>query len=743
MPTDSTVQDLNELYTKARSARAVLEPVWQMNMAYFANEQWLAWNGNRLYRPEVPRNRILVTDNRITPAIRKEIARMTKQQPVFTVTPNTADEQDTNAAELGETVMRDLYKRLKLAATVGTALRWSRVCCAGFLKVFWDSTVGESTEVLVSQANGNIIQNPQTGAPLRPGDMPEMQQMPGVVVRVVSQGEICVEARSPFQMFPDPLVENFQDAEWLVEESVKSPDYVQRRYGVTLQPDTAAAPGFNGIGTGMMAMGRARYMGVRVREYWCKPNPNSPGGKRVVWALQTTKNRTTTGQILYEDDQPFDCQPYIMFSAVPVPGRLWPMSVVELLRGPQTELNKVESQIAENRSRVGNPTLLASKQAVRDPQKFVQSANQPGGVLFYDDVGSPNAKPDILPAPPLPDYVIQTITNILGSIEDISGQHEVSSAQVPPGVTAASAINLLQEADDTMLGPDMADFEQQLGYLGSKMLSLVARYYTDARTIRVAGDNGSWQIFDFRGAMLRDNTHVEVQAGSAFPQSKAAKQAWIQDLLTFLVQSGNPPQGRELAQFLSDSEIGGAERLVEAYTINEQQINRENVLLSQGQLFGINPYDDDQAHIDGHQDFQKSARYPQLPEQTQANIEGHVEMHKTRIEQQQAAAQAAAAPPPGQPGAPQPGGQLQLQMAAAQEQPPTAGQQFALSGPPPDPMAAAQGQQQLVAGAQQAGFQQAAQEQSQRHAEQLHQQRMQHAEDAHRARMAQSNSRGR
>ena len=38
MPTDSTVQDLNELYTKARSARAVLEPVWQMNMAYFANE---------------------------------------------------------------------------------------------------------------------------------------------------------------------------------------------------------------------------------------------------------------------------------------------------------------------------------------------------------------------------------------------------------------------------------------------------------------------------------------------------------------------------------------------------------------------------------------------------------------------------------------------------------------------------------------------------------------------------------
>jgi flagellar biosynthesis GTPase FlhF len=425
----------------------------------------------------------------------------------------------------------------------------------------------------------------------------------------------------------------------------------------------------------------------------------------VVWAAK---------QILEVDDHPFDPIPYVMLSGIPLPGRLWPMSLVDLLRGPQTELNKLSSQIAENRNRVGNPTIVASKQAVQDPDKFADATTMPGGIYFFDDVGSPNSVPQYLQAPPLPNYVIEEYQRIEDSIAEISGQHEVTSAQVPPGVTAASAINLLQEADDTRLGPAIADYEVQLGRLGQKCLNLVANFYTDARTIRLAGENGSWEIFDFRGSMLRDNTSVQVQTGSAFPQSKAAKQAALQDLLTFFVQSGNPPHGRALGQFLRDFDMGGAERLIEDYTRNEEQVNRENSLLAQGVPLQINSFDDDQAHIDGHEDEQKSARYARFPPQVKQVFEQHVLAHRQRLADQQQQ-------------------MIQQQMQMQGQSPEQMAQQQA--------MQQAQQQQQMTLKdaqqAQQQGYSAASSEQEQRQSEELHQQKLRHQEEAHQQRLRQ------
>src|SRR6185312_13671602 len=386
-------------------------------------------------------------------------------------------------------------------------------------------------------------------------------------------------------------------------------------------------------------------------------------------------------------------------------------------RGPQTELNKVLSQMAENRNRIGNPTILASKQAVQDPEKFEDSTTLPGGVYYYDDIGSPNALPRYLEAPNLPEYVVDEVQRIEQAIEDISGQHEVTNANVPPGVTAASAITLLQEADDTRLGLAIQDYEEQIGRFGEKVLKLVANYYTDARTIKIGGDDSAWEIFDFKGTMLRGNTHVEVQAGSAFPQSKAMKQAMIQDLMTFFGQSGNPPHGRQLAQFLRDSGMGASDRLVQEYTDTETQVNRENVLLSLGKDLPINDYDDDQGHIDGHESMQRSSRYATFNPVVQQNVETHVAAHRARLSAQQQAmalqaqAQAQGQPPPEQQAAVAQAG-LQGQLAQQQQQAQTAGQQQ--------------------------GYNAASQEQQQRQAQELHEQKIRHQEQLHQARLKQA-----
>jgi hypothetical protein len=653
---------------------------------------------------------------------------MTKTRPVWVATPQSGDEEDTNAAALSEQIMRYEWQNLNMRKQDLKALEWARICGAGFLKVTWDPTIGDPVDVLIKPDGG--VMTDETGKTMR-GDQQvadAFAQATGAQVKSkgIAPGDMKVEAPSPFAMFIDPLADIFEDAEWLIEESVRSVDYVKRHYGVTLKPDAAANPGLVEMqllgGIAMSGTGGGTYKGVKLRQYWSKKCDEYPDGARIVCAQ---------GKILDSDLKPFDVMPYIMYTGIPVPGRLIGMGIVELLQGPQTELNKTLSQMAENRNRIGNPTGVAARQAIGDPEIFLEKISTPGGWHFFDESGSQHPIPQYLEPPTLPDYIKELPDQIRRAMEDISGQHEVTNAQVPPGVTAAAAITLLLDQDDTRLALAVTDHEEGLGIIGTKVLEHVARYYTDSRIIKIAGDDGAWQIFDFRNTDLRGNTHIEVQAGSTFPQSQAAKQAMMKDIITMMTQTGNGLHGRQLSQFFRDMGLGATDHLIEEYTVNETQVNRENVLLMQGKALPINDYDDTQAHIDGHTDLQKSSRYANAPAQVKQITEQHVQLHrqKQQAEQQEQVAQ-------------------QAQMAAAQAGQPPPDQQAAQNGQ--QALADQQSQQQDMQGQQLQQLIQAAQgvqsgaaaDQQRQHADQAHAMKMhgiaqdeRRAEEQHQARM--------
>ena len=236
---DSGVKDLEELYNQSKTGRAWLEPVWILNLAYYNGDQWLAWNGRQLFQPNLRPNRITIVDNRIQGCVRTEIAKLTMSRPVFTVVPGTSDDEDVNAANLGEAVMRYLWDHLHAGELTHKALLWSRICGAGFLKATWDSTIGDATEVLVGPTNRVLTD--AKGAAFRPGQIDPAQlagslgmESESIRVKRVSPGDVCIEAKSPFQMFPDPLADTFDECEWVIEESVKSKEYVKQRFDVEL-----------------------------------------------------------------------------------------------------------------------------------------------------------------------------------------------------------------------------------------------------------------------------------------------------------------------------------------------------------------------------------------------------------------------------------------------------------------------------------------------------------------------------
>jgi hypothetical protein len=624
MKLSSDIQELENFAQASKDIRSRFEKHWYLNMAFYNGNQWVFWNNGRLDTPKLPKHRLLIVDNRILPVVQTRIAKKTKQRPIWTVTPNSPDDSDIDAAKLGEVVMEDMWRRLSMFEKLNDVLMWADIAAAGFWKCYWDPTAGEKAEFVLGPDGKPLTDD--NGRMMKTDEVPpELLQKFGAKTKVIAQGEICIEVRSPFMILPDPLAQRLDDCEWIIEETVQSEEYVKAHYNVEVEGDTDTTEGpadGRTFPTYTESSGSSAYQGVKVKEFWAKPSSTFPQGKYVVWV----KN-----QKLHEDDNYYNDLPYVMFTGVPSPGRFWPTSIVEQLRDPQIELNKIRSQILENAQRIGNPSLLKNKMA------NVEYSGVPGEEVLYDDI-TQNSVPSFLQPPEMPAYVRELIDRNEASIREISGQHEVSSSQVPAGVTAASAINLLLEQDDTRLGPAIQDMENALSKAGQFILNMAAKYYTEERMLTRAGEEGDYDIQGFRGNMLKNNTAVEVQAGSMMPVSKAAKQAAMRDQLTMFIQNGVPLEPRIMRKAFRDMEVGGLEVLFADLTEGLRQCKRENRYLYQGMQLPINSFDDDDLHISEHEEEMRSSRYFRMMiENPQAAeiFEQHVMLHRDRRAQAQ------------------------------------------------------------------------------------------------------------
>lgn len=636
------VSEWEERRESAKRVRQRFEPQWYLNLAFYSGHQWVTFDGFMLADVELDDNRVKLVDNRIQPIVRTEIAKMTKTRPVFVGIPRSSDDSDLAAARLAERLLEFQWRHLELLRKLRSALLWSRVCGAGFWKVTWDGGLGAATDVLVDRAGKPIRDS--YGAPMRPdrlADLPEgYAEAQGLTTRRVAMGDVRVDVRTPFEMYVDPVAgeEGLKSAEWIIEEAVYSQQYVYEHYPkakqLALQPDSDATAGITESrmpGRTMIDAG-GKHRGIMLREGWQTPTADAPQGRRVVYTKQ--------GEELADQANPYPWLPYVMFAGVPVPGRFWPSSVTEQLISPQTELNKRKSQIAENAERVGNPPLM--KSSINSDFDW---QGLPGEVLEFQDTGSPGSIPQFLSVPEVPGYVREDIDRIEQSIREISGQFEVSSGTVPAGVTAASAINLLQEADNTRLGPDIADMELAIAQAGQRVIWLIARFFTDRRVMQIAGSDGGWEFMVYRNGMLPDDQPVEVQAGSGLPQSKAAKQAAIQEVLNMLVQSGVRLSERDLRQVMQEYEIGGLEKFFATIGADERQVARENQRLAAGMVLPINEFDDDDVHLAGHNTFRKGAAYDELPDTAKLVLAEHCAAHEQRIKARAMQAAAASMPP--------------------------------------------------------------------------------------------------
>lgn len=660
----------NEQFQKIKNARTTTERQWYINLAFFFGRQYVQLlrpqtnsigNGitNRLWTPPAPYYRSRPVFNRIRKTVRDELARLTSNKPDISIVPSTADDRDLYAAQAGEQIWENIYDTKKVKSIIRRAMWWTLVCGTGYIKNWWDD----------------------------------------------SAQDICFASETPFHVFvPDLREEELENQPFLIHAQLKSEDWVKLHFkdgkaldgenvltGKQVEAQDILEQSFLNL-TGTASMNNINNM--LIFEVWIKPNSVAQFPEGAMY--------TIVGNKIVQGFQgwPFSHNkyPFAKFDHIPS-GKYYSTSSVEDLIPLQKEYNRTRGQIIEAKNRMAKPQLSAAQGSV-DPKKIT---TEPGLVVFYKPGFEP---PKPIPLQPLPPYVLEELDRTLVDWNDISGQHEVSKGQTPPGVTAATAISYLQEKDESSMSPTFDSLEEGLEKIGHMTLSYVKDYWDTPRLVRVMGADGSFDAMTFQGSDLRDNLDIKVESGSSLPVSKAARQAFIMDLMKmgFI----DPNKGLEVM------EMGGINKVYEQIQVDQKQAQRENLRMSKvdqntlqeydmqnqqtlvqdpthfgtdptGQPLGpplivpVNTWDNHRAHIEYHNQFRKGQAFESLDPEVKQIFEEHVKQHIQALGLEQVTqnpSMAAGIPP-----------QMQAMMQGAKpDSPPPDPNSLNNSNPGPNPM---------------------------------------------------------
>lgn len=595
-----------------KMSRAHIERQWYLNLCFYYGKQNVVFRqlpnftmgtSGSLYVPPAPYWRSRPVINRVRPTIRQELAKLTSQKPSATVVPASSDDRDLFAAQAGDQIWDSLYRSKNLKSVFRRWAWWTLVCGTSFLKCCWDpDAIDEDTNF-----NGDICFNPET----------------------------------PFHVFvPDFRQEDLEGQPYLIHAQVKSDDWVKLNYpGIKYsanedkENEILDQSWLNLVG----AQNMKGQKGVICLEAWIKPgaHPKFPNG-----AMFTVIGDTV---VQGAEGWPYEHNkfPFSKLDHIPA-GKFYADSSIVDLIPLQREYNRTRGQIIEAKNKMSKPQLIAEKGSV-DPSKIT---TEPGQVIEYE---AGYAEPKPLPLQNLPNYVLQELDRLLLDINDVTGQHEVSKGQTPPGVTAATAINYLQEQDNSMLAHTFQSFEEGIEKIARMALSYVHQFWDVPRTIKIVGEDGSFDAQAFKGSQLADYTDIRIESGSSLPTSKAAKQAFIMDLMKmgFI----DPQDGLDVM------EMGGIGKIYEKVQVDIRQAQRENLKLAavtdeviqQQQLIqmvdevtgqptppvgivSVNTWDNHALHIATHNKYRKQQAFEELSDSAKQEFEQHVQMHMMALQ---------------------------------------------------------------------------------------------------------------
>lgn len=551
---DGLTSKIESFYKKDTTQKTQLSYHWERNHMMLDGRQWLVYDGDYenggMWRSlavsraneYIPRP----VTNYIFDCYQTLKSYLIKSKPRSVVKPNTPTSKDKSAAKIAELCLEANYERLKehynYEYAAATLVTYGTV----FKKDYWDTSSASVIKVprMVQKPNIDPMTGQVTGMEEVQDVDPDSQEP---LFDMLPLGDVATQIVEPYKICMDPLANDIHSARWIMEYAIQPLEWIKESYGKEL-------PGFTGRvdevqeETNLSGSLRRFYQlknssGVKnnrasfgtsgtdeglansavVKEYYERPSQLHPKGRMVVVA---------NGVCLYVGDSPYsgpdmgDWHPYSECRWEIVPGRFWGKSPLDNAAEIQKQINSIDSVIVLTRKTMAIPQKLIPVGAGIAHGSWT---GRPGQEVFYREAGG--AMPQTIPASGVDATVFQERAQRVDDLKNITGAIDILKGDRPPGVNAASALELLYEVGTGKLYPILDRWKAFVESSQKKQLRIISKFYREPRQdyIQMLKSRNSElsedAISKFIGQDLYDNCNVVVEAGSNIPKLEAAKKA--------------------------------------------------------------------------------------------------------------------------------------------------------------------------------------------------------------------------
>jgi hypothetical protein len=248
------------------------------------------------------------------------------------------------------------------------------------------------------------------------------------------------------------------------------------------------------------------------------------------------------------------------------------ISNIDYCKQTQIDYNEMSALIKDWLRAVTFPRFTYDPSTGIDPRKIKNSWG----------VGIP-ANPQLFrweAPPPLPNDSFRYIGIQKENIEYVSGINDVTQGRRPANVSAASAIQMLQEASKTMIRPQARSLEQTLKELGLAIIDLIQYGYTEERMMHILDAEGNPdEPITINQKIVKDNVtkikndmsigeyDVYVTPDSTLPISRMERY----QMLTELYKQG----AVDREALIEESGLPNKQEIKERMDAREQQANQQ------------------------------------------------------------------------------------------------------------------------------------------------------------------------
>jgi hypothetical protein len=235
----------------------------------------------------------------------------------------------------------------------------------------------------------------------------------------------------------------------------------------------------------------------------------------------------------------------------------------------QKLLNKMVELPTTNAFLTSNPIALVAMNSGIDENKFQA---KPGQVWKVKDV---NNSVRWLEPPQLSSDIYRMMDTLVGFMERIGGVYDANTGETPGSVTAAAAIQMLQEQGSIPIKGIARNLYHSIREVYEQVIELIKEFYTEDRFIRVDTKNGGYKFMVFNSTPYQEiDFDIKVSGDNGTPATKAYISQLAADLFTQGVLL--PSEYVELQENLPNRD-----RIVARLREQEQQM--QNQAMMQGQ----------------------------------------------------------------------------------------------------------------------------------------------------------------